>query len=322
MSKRAFRPATPRRAHTPEAANALLDRRRWMLRAGSVGLAGLGLPELLRLEALAGDQPAHKARSCILVFLEGGPAHQDLWDMKPKAPPEVRGEFRPIDSSVAGVQVCEHLPLVSRVMHHVALVRSVHHNVFDHNAGAYYALTGRPPFAGGRLIVRDEPDNFPPYGAILSRLAPVERTLPSFVQLPEFMSNNGYDLPGQRAGFLGPRFDPLSVGDPSAPGYRVPGLSLWGDLTDQRMAARRELRDELNAASPIDPRIDADIESHYQRAFDLLSAPMRSGRSICRASRRKSASAMGCPIAWTARSKLANSAACRTWGSACCWHGG
>src|SRR5262245_49599634 len=192
-----------------DAANAPLNRRRWMLRAGSIGLAGLGLPELLRLEAQAGERPAHKAKSCILVFMEGGPAHQDLWDMKPEAPPEVRGEFHAIDTSVPGVHVCEHLPLVSRVMHHVALVRSVHHKVFDHNAGAYYALTGRPPIVGGRLIVRDEPDNFPPYGAILSRLAPVERTLPSFVQLPEFMSNNGYDLPGQRAGFLGPRFNPL-----------------------------------------------------------------------------------------------------------------
>lgn len=268
---------TPQSATSPNAGRdaATLDRRRWLLRAGSLGLAGLSLPTLLRAEATVSANTGSrmtpgKARSCILVFLEGGPAHQDLWDMKPAAPAEVRGEFQPIDTSASGIQICEHLPLLSRQMHHLALVRSVHHKVVDHNAGAYYALTGRPPFAGGRLIVRDEPDNFPPFGAVLARLAPVMRTLPSFVQLPEFMSNNGYELPGQRAGFLGPRFDPLTVGDPSAAGYRVPGLSLPKEFPLQRLADRRELRNQLNAASPIGKDIP-DIDANYQRAFDLLS---------------------------------------------------
>ncbi|HEV3025562.1 MAG TPA: DUF1501 domain-containing protein, partial [Pirellulales bacterium] len=115
--------------------------RRELIRWGSLGLAGLSLPEVLRAETQGDTSGARRpARSCILFFLEGGPAHQDLWDMKPEAPAEVRGEFHPIDSSVPGVQVCEHLPQFARQMHHVCLVRSVHHQVVDHNAGAYYAL--------------------------------------------------------------------------------------------------------------------------------------------------------------------------------------
>jgi len=80
--------------------------------------------------------------------------------------------------------VCEHLPLLAAQMHHVALVRSVHHTAVDHNAGSYYALTGRTPNVGGRLIVGDEPDNFPPFGAVLARYRPVDRTVPRSCSYP------------------------------------------------------------------------------------------------------------------------------------------
>jgi hypothetical protein len=213
-----------------------------------------------------------------VFFLEGGPAHQDLWDMKPEAPSEVRGEFRPISTSVPGVQVCEHLPMFARQMHRIALVRSVHHKIVDHNAGAYYALTGRAPLNGKGLIVRDEPDNFPPLGAVLARLSPVERTLPPFVHLPEIMSNLGYDIPGQRAGFLGASYDPLVVGDSSAADYRVPGLALQRDVSLDRLFQRRTLLTELNGrlGPPAHDRATDDafdgMSAHYARAFDLLSA--------------------------------------------------
>lgn len=250
-------------------------RRRWLLRAGVLAGAGLSLPELFRALARAeARRPA--AKSCIVFFLEGGPAHQDLWDMKPTAPAEVRGEFRPISTSVPGVQVCEHLPLFARQMHHVALVRSVHHRVVDHNAGAYYALTGRHPSGGNRLIVRDEPDNFPPFGAVLARLARPNRSLPPFVHLPDIMSNNGHDLPGQRAGFLGANYDPLVAGDPSAENYTLPGLALPRDITLERLFRRRTLLAQLGGrdgplADQPAPELDG-MSAHYARAFDLLSA--------------------------------------------------
>ncbi|HVA46530.1 MAG TPA: DUF1501 domain-containing protein [Pirellulales bacterium] len=247
--------------------------RRQILRWGSLGLVGLNLVELLRASA-PGAANRRPAKSCILFFLEGGPAHQDLWDMKPNAPAEVRGEFEPIATSVPGIHVCEHLPLLSQQMHHVALVRSVHHAVVDHNAGSYYALTGRSPVKGGQLIIRDEPDNFPPFGAVLSRLLPVERRLPAFVHLPEIMSNNGYDLPGQRAGFLGAAFDPLVTGDASVSGFQVPGLGLPAEVPIERLDGRHRLLrllDERLGRLADDAPLD-DMDTHYRQAFQLLTS--------------------------------------------------
>ena len=118
--------------------------RRDLLRVGSLGSLGLALPQLLQADEAHG---AKRAKSCILLFLEGGPATQDMWDLKPASPIEYRGETRPISSSLAGLPVCENLPLLSREMHRVTLLQAVHHSIVDHNAGAYYALTGRSPVA-------------------------------------------------------------------------------------------------------------------------------------------------------------------------------
>src|SRR6187549_1980116 len=106
---------------------------------GGLAPAGLMLPGLLANEANA---PAARARakSCLIVFLEGGPSHIDLWDMKPDAPAEVRGEFKPVRTRVPGLHVCDHLPRLAKQMHHVALVRSMRHSITDHNAGTYYSL--------------------------------------------------------------------------------------------------------------------------------------------------------------------------------------
>jgi len=193
--------------------------------------------------------------------------------MKPDAPAEVRGEFKPIATTVPGIQVCEYLPMLSQQMHHLALIRSVHHRIVDHNAGTYYMLTGRSPVAGGRLIVRDEPDNFPPYGSVLAKLRP-RKDLPEFVHLPEIMSNLGYDIPGERAGFLGSRYDPFVAGDPSAPHYRIPGLTLDEDVPRERLRQRRALlkiMDQSAGAPPEDAHFEA-MESHYQKAFSLLAS--------------------------------------------------
>src|SRR4051812_7176863 len=172
--------------------------RREFLRVGGAGLIGLGLPDLLRA-AVAKARP----RSLILFALEGGPAHQDLWDMKPDAPESIRGEFAPIATTVPGLRFCEHLPLLAKQAHHLSLVRSVHHTIGDHNAGYYYAMTGRDPSSGGRLITAPAPDNFPNIGSVLAKLRPSGRPLPDSVHAPDWMSNNGSLLPGQDAGFLG-----------------------------------------------------------------------------------------------------------------------
>ncbi|MEX2120035.1 MAG: DUF1501 domain-containing protein [Pirellulales bacterium] len=260
--------------HSPSSQESHVLGRRKLLSLGSLGLVGLTLPKLLRAEAAFPPARRKPARSCILFFLEGGPAHQDLWDMKPSAPYEVRGEFKPVATSTPGLHVCEHLPLLARQMHHLALVRSVHHRVGDHNAGAYYTLTGRSPDKPGGLIVSDEPENFPPFGSALAHLRPIDRQLPPFVHLSDIMSNNGSDLPGQRAGFLGAAFDPFVAGDPSAPGYQVPGLALPAEIPLERFEARQQLLARLDrslAAAPDQPEFQR-LDAHYRQAFELLAA--------------------------------------------------
>ncbi len=247
--------------------------RREFLRVGGLAVAGLTTAHLVRADE-ASDRRRRRARACILFFLEGGPSHIDLWDMKPEAPAEVRGEFKPIRTTVPGLHVCEHLPLLARQMHHFALVRSVHHNVVDHNAGTYYMLTGRPPLRGGQLILGDERRNLPPIGAVVAHLRPT-RGLPGFVHIPEIMSNNGRDLPGQRAGWLGGACDPFVTGDPSVPGYKVPGLTLPDDLSPTDLKNRRALVSHIDRALG---RIRSDaaiarLDAYYRRAFDLLTSP-------------------------------------------------
>lgn len=249
-------------------------RREW-LRVGGLAPLGLSLASLLAGEAQAQGHTRKRrpARSCLLVFMEGGPSHIDLWDMKPDAPAEVRGEFQPIATSVPGLHVCEHLPLLAKQMHHVALVRSLTHSINDHNAGAYYTLTGRSPVDGSRLIIADSPKNFPPYGAVLAKLRPTGGALPDFVHVPEIMSNNSVDIAGQSAGFLGASFDPLVTGDPSLPEFQIGGLTPSGEVSVHRLLDRDGLRKQLDrslAALQDEPTL-ARSEVFRQRALELIS---------------------------------------------------
>jgi hypothetical protein len=242
--------------------------RREFLRVGAAGFLGinLALPRLLRAA-----RPA-RAKSLLLFVLEGGPAHQDLWDMKPDAPVGVRGEFQPIATTVPGLVFCEHLPMLARQAHHLTLVRSIHHTIADHNAGAYFALTGKEPLAGGRLITAPAPENFPPFGAVLAKLQPSRRSLPDFVHVPDWMSNNGFFLPGQDAGFLGAAFDPFLAGDPSLSGYRVPGLDPPPELPPERIGRRRTLLDTIDRTLG-DGRAVEGLDAHYRKAFSLIASP-------------------------------------------------
>jgi hypothetical protein len=247
--------------------------RREVLRVGAANLLGLGLtlPGLLKAEA-APAAGRSRIKSVVLMFLEGGPAHQDTWDMKPDAPDGVRSAFKPIETTVPGLSFCEHLPMLARQAHHLMLVRSVHHTVVDHNAGTYYALTGREPFKDGRLIVAPAPDNFPPFGSVLAKFSPSGRPLPDNVLTPDWMSNNGFILPGLDAGFLGTSYDPFVTGDPSLPKYQVPGLGLPKELSLNRVERRRELLDDLDQLLGDDRGTDG-LDSHYQKAYELISSP-------------------------------------------------
>src|SRR5262245_26028242 len=189
--------------------------RRDILEWGALGMCGLSLPGLFegrtaRAMSAEGRRrvDVRKAKSAILIFHQGGPAHQDTFDLKPHAPVEIRGEFRPIPTSVPGYQVCEHLPLVSRQAHRFAVVRSVHHHDTQHNNSGYTTLTGVtvPPLPNTvDALASPQPDSHPPFGAVLTRLRPGPQP---WVALP-YPVVNGVHYPGQTAGFLGARYEPF-----------------------------------------------------------------------------------------------------------------
>jgi hypothetical protein len=244
--------------------------RREVLRVGSAGLVGLNLKQLL-----AADQSSSihaRAKNLILIFLEGGPAHQDTWDMKPDAPEQIRGEFQPIATSLPGQLFCEHLPMLSRVAHHFCYIRSVHHAINDHNAGAYQTLSGRYPVDNGRLVTRPGPTNFPSIGSVLALLRPTGLNQPDYVQLPDWMSNNGSFLPGEFGGFLGSNYDPFLAGDPSIPGYHVPGMSLPDGLNDNRLDIRKGLLTRLDQTlDKVSPLFET-LDEQNRKAFAMISS--------------------------------------------------
>jgi uncharacterized protein (DUF1501 family) len=170
--------------------------RRDFLQLGAAGLLGLTLPELLRLEALAADRTSkRRADSVILIWLAGGPAHLDMWDLKPEAPAEIRGEFKPIATSVAGLQISEHLPKMARAADKVTVVRSLQHTLPAHGPAALWMTTGNSPI--GSLT-------YPALGSLAARL------LPARPDVPPYMTVGGKGAAAY-AGYLGATYNPFVV---------------------------------------------------------------------------------------------------------------
>lgn len=228
-----------------------LSRRR-LLRIGGLGSLGLTLPGLLQAEAIKsatrkiGAGTTRPIRSCILVFYYGGPSHIDTFDMKPNAPAEIRGQFSSIATSVPGLRICEHLPDTAKVMDRLAVVRSMHHPMTNHNAAAFTALCGRNPLKGDLELLGNDRNDPPCHGATLSATLLEKRGLPTFVALPHVMYNV-VQLPGQVAGFLGSAHNPFQVNaDPSAPDFRLGELDLPGELSIDRLDHRASLLSALD----------------------------------------------------------------------------
>lgn len=262
-----------------------LDRlsRRRLLQIGGLGGLGLHLAQGLRAAESGAAQGKPPIRSCILVFYYGGPSQLETWDPKPEAPREARGEFGAIETSVPGLRIGEHLPHCAKVMHHMALVRSMRHPMRQHNAAAVEALCGRTPLRGDlELLANDPATDFPCFGSAVAHTLPrgeaAGATLP-YVALPHVMYNVVM-LPGQTAGFLGASYEPLRIeSDPSLPDFRVPELELPAHLSVADLESRRrllavvdaqlrELETPATAGSPA-----AGLDGYYERAFALLHSP-------------------------------------------------
>lgn len=265
--------------------------RRCLLRIGGLGCLGLKLTGLLQAQERVSNRSVQAAvtvgrrsiESCILIFYYGGPSHLDTWDTKPLAPREIRGEFQPIATRVPGFHVGEHLPRCARITDKLAVIRSLHHPMRNHNSAAVEALCGRTPLRGDLELLNDDPNSVPCYGAALSHLAPSRTAVPTHVALPHVMYNV-VTLPGQNAGFLGAAHNPFQVTrDPNHPDFRVDTLEMPADLTLARLDERHTLLGRMETQSRrADRRARSGAMSVYQqRAFDLLrSAQVRRAFAI------------------------------------------
>lgn len=217
-----------------------------------------------------------------MIWLSGGVSHVDTWDLKPKAPLEYRGEFHPIATSSPAIALCEHLPLMARQAHHLAIVRSLGHygrGTGDHHAGYYYNLTGHAPDPSFRALLNartPQPDDWPFLGCVVGLKKPPHPELPSTITLPQKPGAPEYTRPGQFAARLGLEHDPMYVlGDRAKPlEFATPTLALEGGMTAARLTERRGLLSAVDSAIATFERVSAssDYSKHQNRAFDLLGS--------------------------------------------------
>jgi hypothetical protein len=250
--------------------------RRHLLKVGGLGLLGLTLPKLLQAEALKSSGTTAKARAKSVIFLYqfGGPSHIDMFDMKPEAPEGIRGLHKPISSNADGITVSERLPRMAKVMDKVTLIRSMHHNMKNHNPASYYALTGHAPPVDD-ITLRDSPELFPSYGSVVDHLAPVSAAMPTSVALP-YVIGDGTITPGQGGSFLGKMHDPLLVTrDPNKPDFKLPELNLPAHLSYERLLHRRSIQKLIDSQSRLlsHSAQARGMDAYYDKALAMLDSP-------------------------------------------------
>jgi hypothetical protein len=236
--------------------------RREVLQIGTLGFLGLSLADWFRLRAAAGSQTAQSAtaKNCILIWLAGGPSHLDTFDPKPKAPADVKGEFKPIATSVPGLTISEVLPNLAKVMDSVTLIRSMTSPESDHGRAAHHLLTGYRPMPA--LV-------YPAYGSVVSKTREsIRSALPRYVAVPDspLFASSGY---------LTPAYDPFSVsGDPNQPGFRVRNLTPPDRLTLERLIRRRDMVRKLDTFSQDVPPtpLTTSRDQFSENAYGLLTS--------------------------------------------------
>jgi hypothetical protein len=270
--RRTFRPGAVMAGCSP------VVTRRQMLQVGGLGLMGLSLPRLLAAESAASATGLQsRADACVMIFLNGGPSHLDMWDMKPDAPDGIRGEFKPIATSASGIQFSEHLPRLAAQAHRATVVRSMHHTVNNaHAAAVYTSLTGHDRGDNIRSV-GGGPDEYPSMGSVLGSLRPPERAIVPHVCLP-YITKEGAGGPPQSGffgGMLGRAYDPLFVlKDPNATDFAVPELTLTADVSLERLSAREALFRTIEEQFQRGPGRSAydGMDGFRRRALGLLTS--------------------------------------------------
>jgi hypothetical protein len=256
----------------------MLHRRDAMLRLGQAGLGALALPSLLQRESAAAPSRRARAKSCILIYLWGGPPQQDMWDMKPLAPEGIRSQFAPIETNVPGIQFCDQLPLMARQADKMCVVRSYTHPSNAHEVGVYHTLTGK--HVPTMVIPRNQRSrsDFPSPGSIVAHFSPLG-TMPATVTIPKPIGHDGIVYSGTHAGFLGARFDPFEQKSPGEVQAQAPHqLELPAGLDATRMQARFGLLNLLEgfdrqAQSQPPAAATGGLGEFRDQAYRMLVAP-------------------------------------------------
>ena len=230
--------------------------RRHFLHLGMLSSFGLSLSDYFRVQ---GANSA-AAKSCILIWLDGGPSHLDTFDLKPEAPAEVRSIFKPISTSVAGLQICEHLPRTAKMMHEVALIRSLTHELGNHDTGTRFLLTGNRPTPAL---------DYPSLGSIVASEADAKKALPPYVAVPN--DATGGNSNAAKAGFLPRSFSAFNVGDDPS---RVRDLHLPEGVSFERNERRRQMLEKMDAFSRAveESPATASRDAFFEQAYRLLGS--------------------------------------------------
>lgn len=275
----------------------LTPSRRTFLRVGGAGMLGLSLPMLLRLQAASAaearidDTGEHqgapgwgKAKSIILVYLQGGPSHLDLWDPKDNVPDNVKSIFSPISTKIPGIQFTENLPKLSQINDRFTMIRSMSYTpngLFNHTAAIYQMMTGytTDKVSPSGQLEPPSPKDFPNFGSNIIKLRPLEEPMLPFVMLPRPLQESNVVGKGGTAGFLGKSFDPYTLypdGDDMDMGkmdrIKIDDLKLRDEVFDVRLQRRARLRDLLNAQMPtINKAVESyELDENYDRALSLI----------------------------------------------------
>ena len=258
--------------------------RREFLRVGGTTLFGLSLPQFFSLQAkaspasaFAGSKGYGGSKSVILLFLQGGPSHLDIWDPKPHAPSNIRGEFKAIKTKVDGIQVSETMPLLAKQADKFTLIRSMSYTpvgLFNHTAAIYQMLTGYPPdkVSPSGQLEPPSPRDFPTAGSQVSKLKPLDDPMLPFVEMPRPVQESSVIGKGAAAGFLGKAYDPYRLyQDPNKP-IDLGDLALRSDVPPERLKERFYLLKGINGSMPdLEKAVSSyALDEYYQKAYTLL----------------------------------------------------
>ena len=261
--------------------------RRDLMKIGSLGLFGMTLQDVLRLKDRAnaaiapsryeGSTGFGSAKSVIVLFLQGGPSHIDIWDPKPDAPSNVRGEFKPIKTKVPGIQLSETMPMLADTVDKCTLIRSMSYTpagLFNHTAAIYQMLTGYEPteVSPSGQLEPPSPNDYPTAGSWISKFRPPTDPVLPFVELPRPLQESSVIGKGGAAGFIGKAFDPYRLYQDPAKEIQLDDLELRREVPADRLQRRFELLRGINGSMPVLEKAVGSyaLDKYYQNAFDLV----------------------------------------------------